>query len=168
MPTVLRSSPSLRDKLLPLHANSINNLRQPTAQLHVGSVAHIFTTASTTAATTDESAASPPAEPALKLSDACVAKISEICKSDSYLRVLVDGGGCSGFQYKFELDTKVNDDDVHFGPDGRVLIDSISLDYCAGATLDYSVELIKSGFRMVSNPKAEQGCSCGASFALKM
>lgn len=95
-------------------------------------------------------------------------QLREICEEGTYLRIQVDGGGCSGFQYKFELTSDLNEDDVKLGPDGRVVIDTISLDYCAGATLDYQVELIKSGFRMLSNPKAEQGCSCGASFALKM
>lgn len=108
------------------------------------------------------------AESMLKLSDSCIKKVQEICKNDNYLRVIVDGGGCSGFQYKFELDTKLNDDDIGFGPDKKVIIDAISLDYCAGSTLDYQVELIKSGFRMLSNPKATEGCSCGVSFALKM
>lgn len=110
-------------------------------------------------------------EPVLKLTDNCVNKVNEICskaKEPTYLRIVVDGGGCSGFQYKFELDTKLNDDDVTFGPTKKVIVDAISLDYCAGSTLDYQVELIKSGFRMLNNPKAEQGCSCGASFALKL
>lgn len=104
----------------------------------------------------------------LKLSDSCIKKVKEICKDDSYLRIIVDGGGCSGFQYKFELDKNLNDDDIAFGPNKRVIIDAISLDYCAGSTLDYQVELIKSGFRMLSNPKATEGCSCGVSFALKL
>lgn len=99
-------------------------------------------------------------------------KLNEICSdgAKNFLRVTVDGGGCSGFQYKFELDTKLNEDDISIG-DGvqaKVVIDSVSLEYCAGATLDYQMELIKSGFRIISNPKAEQGCSCGASFALKI
>ncbi|GAB0093061.1 iron-sulfur cluster assembly 2 homolog, mitochondrial [Sergentomyia squamirostris] len=106
---------------------------------------------------------------ALKLSDSCVKRLREICTDGSFLRVAVDGGGCSGFQYKFDFDTKINNDDLVFGPeDGRVVIDNISLDYCAGATLNYKEELIKSGFVMEGNPKADQGCSCGASFSVKL
>lgn len=107
----------------------------------------------------------------ISLSDACVQRLADITKieSDKFLRVIVDGGGCSGFQYKFELDNKINDDDMVFGPtNSRVVVDAVSMEYCAGATIDYQTELIKSGFRIVDNPKAEQGCSCGASFALKM
>lgn len=110
-------------------------------------------------------------DPTIKLSDACVNRLKEICKDErnTFLRVIVDGGGCSGFQYKFELDSKLNDDDLQFGAqDSKIVIDKTSLEYCAGATLDYQKELIKSGFRIIGNPKAEQGCSCGASFALKL
>lgn len=96
-------------------------------------------------------------------------RVKEICNDNkSFLRVTVDGGGCSGFQYKFEIDEKTTDDDRFLGPDNRIVIDNVSLEYCAGSTLDYHSELIRSGFRIMSNPKAEQGCSCGASFALKL
>lgn len=112
----------------------------------------------------------PKDKPTLFLSDSCIKKLKEISERENkkYLRVTVDGGGCSGFQYLFDLDDKINDDDVVVGENGsKVVIDTISLDYCAGSTVDYHTELIKSGFRMVGNPKAEQGCSCGASFSIK-
>lgn len=109
--------------------------------------------------------------PTLILSDSCVKKLREISERESkkYLRISVDGGGCSGFQYLFDLDDKVNADDIVFGDDkSQVVIDTVSLEYCAGSTVDYHTELIKSGFRIVGNPKAEQGCSCGASFSIKL
>lgn len=123
-------------------------------------------------ATTHINVNEPPAtvqSKSINISDACAAKLKDLCSGDEFLRVIVDNGGCSGFQYKFELDRTVNEDDVTFGAnDHRVVVDSISLNYCDGATLDYHSELIKAGFRITSNPKAEQGCSCGVSFALKM
>lgn len=109
-------------------------------------------------------------KPKLNLSESCIKKLKEISEKENkkYLRVTVDGGGCSGFQYIFDLDDTVKEDDVVIGDgNGQVVIDTLSLDYCAGATVDYHTELIKSGFRIINNPKAEQGCSCGASFSIK-
>ncbi|KAH8414153.1 hypothetical protein KR222_009586, partial [Zaprionus bogoriensis] len=109
------------------------------------------------------------AQPQLLVSESCLKRLREICVDGSFLRVTVEGGGCSGFQYKFDLDTKLNEDDLQFGEgQAKVVIDNISLDYCTGATVDYHSELIRAGFRMIANPLAEQGCSCGSSFSIKL
>lgn len=121
--------------------------------------------------TSTKESASEQSKPTIQLSDSCIQKLAEITNAEAgkLLRVSVDGGGCSGFQYKFELDSKINADDMIFGKDNsKVVIDTVSLEYCDGSTIDYHAELIRSGFRIIGNPKAEQGCSCGASFALKL
>lgn len=103
------------------------------------------------------------------LSDSCIKRLEEICIDGTFLRVTVESGGCSGFQYKFDLDKKLNDDDLTFGTDkAKVVIDEMSLEYCEGATVDYHTELIRAGFRILANPKAELGCSCGSSFSIKL
>ncbi|XP_035779846.1 iron-sulfur cluster assembly 2 homolog, mitochondrial-like [Anopheles albimanus] len=105
----------------------------------------------------------------VQLSDSCISRLKEICQNGAFLRVSVEGGGCSGFQYKFSIDQQLGADDTVLGDGGaRVVIDSASAEYLSGATIDYHTELIRSGFRVINNPKAEQGCSCGASFAIKL
>ncbi|MGA3137531.1 MAG: iron-sulfur cluster insertion protein ErpA [Xanthobacteraceae bacterium] len=96
-------------------------------------------------------------------------KIGEILgrePSGTMLRVSVQGGGCSGFQYKFDTERAKADDDVVIERAGAtVLIDPVSLDYMAGSEIDFVDDLIGSSFK-VHNPKATASCGCGTSFAL--
>ncbi len=82
------------------------------------------------------------------------------------LRIAVSGGGCSGFQYGFNLDTTLKDDDLIFERGGiRVAIDPVSIDYLKGSELDFVEDLIGSYFAM-KNPNASSTCGCGSSFAM--
>ena len=106
------------------------------------------------------------------LADSCVKQLNKITSgSGGYLRVMVEGGGCSGFQYKFELEQdNINEsEDKVFEREGaKIVIDETSLDYLKGSTIEYHTELIRSAFRIAENPQADQGCSCGASFSIKI
>src|SRR5690242_10812128 len=83
------------------------------------------------------------------------------------LRVSVLAGGCSGFQYRFELDDATQPDDLVIERDGaRVLVDPASLDLLAGAELDYADELMGSYFA-IRNPNATSACGCGTSFSVE-
>lgn len=82
------------------------------------------------------------------------------------LRVSVDAGGCSGFQYKFGLETEAQPGDLVVERDGvRVFVDEVSLDLLAGAELEWNETLIGAHF-VVRNPQAVSGCGCGVSFAV--
>lgn len=84
---------------------------------------------------------------------------------------MVEGGGCSGFQYIIKLEDKSevdNENDEIIEKDGLILvIDKESIPYLEGATLEYTDTMIKSGFQIKENPNSEQNCSCGTSFAPK-
>ncbi len=108
-------------------------------------------------------------EQAFAVSDRAAEQIATIVAAqprDAALRVAVLAGGCSGFQYRFELDETVQPDDlvVQSGP-ARVLVDPASLDLLAGSQLDYTDELMGSHFT-VRNPNATSACGCGTSFAV--
>ena len=103
------------------------------------------------------------------VSDRAAARIAEIVAAEgrqAALRVAVLAGGCSGFQYKFELDEAPQDDDliIEQGP-ARVFVDPASLDLLAGGQLDFSDELMGSYFS-VRNPNAKSSCGCGTSFSV--
>ena len=96
-------------------------------------------------------------------------RIAEIVAGEAAaraLRISVEGGGCSGFQYKFDLVPAAADDDVVLERAGaKVVIDQISMGYLAGSEIDFVDDLIGASFR-VNNPKATASCGCGTSFSI--
>lgn len=108
----------------------------------------------------------------INISDSCVKRLKTVVNDkDEFLRIEVEGGGCSGFQYKFKIDanSSLSPDDRVFTKDGvRVVVDDTTLEYIKGSTVDFKQELIRSSFLVTSNPLAEHGCSCGASFTVKL
>ncbi len=144
----------------------------------------------------NDATAAPDTKGELKITSSCAARIRQLASTRPnpdkvYLRLYVDAGGCSGFQYKFLLLSEDNDDgtntmdnpddeeeeedgtidpeeDIIFVKDGmRVVIDETSLDLLRGSTIDYVQEMIRSSFAVVGNPQSESACGCGSSFAVK-
>ncbi len=106
----------------------------------------------------------------ITMSERAARRINEIVTEEHdaamMLRVAVGGGGCSGFQYSFTFDDARNDDDrVIERDDARIVIDEISLDFLAGAEIDFVEELIGAYFT-IRNPNATSTCGCGTSFAI--
>jgi iron-sulfur cluster insertion protein len=107
--------------------------------------------------------------PPLELTPTAAARVAAIAERQAkpaILRLSVEGGGCSGFQYKFGLAEGVEADDIRAETDGVTLVvDPISLDLVSGARVDYVESLGGAAFR-VDNPNAAAGCGCGSSFAI--
>ena len=84
-----------------------------------------------------------------------------------FLRTFVQGGGCSGFSYGFTFDEEINEDDFEFPLDQKFkfVIDSMSMTYMTGATIDYKEDLMGSQFT-IKNPNAQTTCGCGSSFSV--
>lgn len=103
------------------------------------------------------------------LSESAARRIREIVSAEdgkSALRVSVEGGGCSGFSYKFDLDGEPGDDDIVLERDeARVLIDQVSLVYMAGSEIDFVDNLMGQAFQ-IRNPNAVASCGCGTSFSI--
>lgn len=104
----------------------------------------------------------------ITISDSAKLKIADLLAEENnpalHLRVFVQGGGCSGFQYGFTFDEEVGEDDFEIDVDGvRVLVDALSGTYLTGATIDYKEELMGSSF-VINNPNATSTCGCGSSF----
>jgi iron-sulfur cluster assembly accessory protein len=105
----------------------------------------------------------------ITVSERAAKRIGEILKGEpagTMLRVSVEGGGCSGFQYKFDMEhAKAADDLVISRDNAVVLIDPVSVNYMAGSEIDFVDDLIGASFK-VKNPQAKASCGCGTSFAL--
>ncbi|MVA97560.1 iron-sulfur cluster insertion protein ErpA [Nitratireductor sp. CAU 1489] len=105
----------------------------------------------------------------VELTDAAAKRIARIMAAEpgkTALRVAVEGGGCSGFSYTFDLVDTRNDDDVAIEKDGAtVLIDEISLVYLGGSVIDFVDDLMGQSFQ-IKNPNAVASCGCGTSFSI--
>lgn len=104
------------------------------------------------------------------LTAAAAAKVKKLVEEegnpDLKLRVVVQGGGCSGFQYGFEFDQNIAEDDIQIEKDGVVmLVDSMSMQYLAGAEVDY-LEGLEGARFVINNPNAKSTCGCGSSFSM--
>lgn len=107
----------------------------------------------------------------INLTDAAADRINALTAAGDYagqaLRLTVDAGGCSGFEYKFNFSVAPTEGDQIFTHNGaRLFVDTISLGLLEGATLDYKQSLMSAQFEII-NPNAASGCGCGNSFSLK-
>jgi len=94
-----------------------------------------------------------------------LAEINADSDTPQALRVAVEGGGCSGFQYEIKLDAPTGDDLVLEGDGQKVVVDSVSLPFLTGAVIDFTDELIGARF-VIENPNATSACGCGTSFSM--
>jgi len=102
-----------------------------------------------------------------KVTDRAFERLAEIGAGSQgqALRIAVEGGGCSGFQYEIKLDAPSQDDLVLEGHGEKVVVDAISLPFLANAVVDFTEELIGARF-VIENPNATSSCGCGTSFSM--
>ena len=106
----------------------------------------------------------------INITEAALYKIKDIISEENNpsikLRTFVQGGGCSGMSYGFTLDEEQNEDDfVVDNTDGLIIIDSMSMQYLTGSTIDFKDDIMGSNF-VVNNPQATTTCGCGSSFSV--
>ena len=99
------------------------------------------------------------------VTDRAFARLAEIDAAPQALRIAVEGGGGSGFQYEIKLDDPADDDLVLEGDGQRVVVDQVSLPFLANAVIDFTEELIGARF-VIENPNATSSCGCGTSFSM--
>lgn len=106
----------------------------------------------------------------ITITESSLAKIADLLVEENNpnlkLRIFVQGGGCSGFQYGFTFDEEQNEDDFVFEDNSvTVLVDSMSYQYLVGAVIDYKEDLMGASFSII-NPNAQTTCGCGSSFSI--
>ena len=106
----------------------------------------------------------------MNLQPAAISKLQELVAEEGnpnlMLRVFVQGGGCSGMSYGFTFDEMQNEDDFDFAyEDVKVVVDSMSMQYLQGASIDYKEDLMGASF-VINNPQAQTTCGCGSSFSI--
>jgi len=106
----------------------------------------------------------------MTLTEPAITKLKDILAEENnpsaMLRVFVQGGGCSGFQYGFTLDESQNEDDFDFVYDDvKVVVDAMSMQYLQNATINYKEDLMNASF-VIDNPQAQSSCGCGSSFSV--
>ncbi len=94
-----------------------------------------------------------------------LAEINTAADAPKALRIAVEGGGCSGFQYNIDLDDPADGDTILEGSGQKVVVDEVSLPFLANAVIDFSEELIGARF-VIENPNASSSCGCGVSFSM--
>ena len=106
----------------------------------------------------------------MTLTEPAITKLKDILAEENnpsaMLRVFVQGGGCSGFQYGFTLDESQNEDDFDFVYDDvKVVVDAMSMQYLQTATINYKEDMMNASF-VIENPQAQSTCGCGSSFSV--
>ncbi|MEP9367146.1 iron-sulfur cluster insertion protein ErpA [Xanthobacter sp. VNH20] len=121
------------------------------------------------AVTPQTASSSLPASGPFVVTDSAARRVAQILASEapeSALRVSVEGGGCSGFQYRFDVTQNRDSEDLVIEREGAtILVDKVSLDYLVGSRLDFVDDLIGAAFK-IDNPQATSSCGCGTSFSL--
>ncbi|KAI3848193.1 hypothetical protein MKX03_022368 [Papaver bracteatum] len=161
---------SLFHRLTPFITNILRSQNQ-------GSRVLINSFSSSSTAVVDESSSSSSSAAAsvnqddVHMTENCIQRLKELHAKrakDKMLRLSVEAGGCSGFQYVFELDDEPKPNDRVFTKEGvKLVVDKSSYGLVKGATVDYVEELIRSAFVVTENPSAVGGCSCKSSFMVK-
>ncbi|KAI3425007.1 hypothetical protein D9Q98_008389 [Chlorella vulgaris] len=149
---------------------------QQQQQVRAASAQAELAEATSSTSSTSSNSSSSGSSASLSVSDSAVERLKELQAKSSepvMLRVIVEGGGCSGFQYEFAIEEgaaaqQLGETDRLFERDGvRVVCDDISLEFLRGSTVDFESDLMRSAFVIQNNPNAASSCGCGSSFVAK-